>query len=81
MSKTPYEIRLDVLQMAQDMVKQEKNMEADAFYQKLDTLRTENPPSDMVRDFIDSNGPKMYSSDDVIARASQLYDFVNNKKQ
>lgn len=81
MTKTPYEIRLDVLKMAQDMIEREKNIEQDVFYQKLDTLKVENPPSEMIRNFIDSNSPKMYSSDEVISRASQLYNFVENKKQ
>jgi hypothetical protein len=77
-SKTPYEVRLDILKMAQDMLNNEKRIEENTFFAKLETLRASNTPADEINKFIDANKPKMYDPSEVVARSSALYTFVNN---
>lgn len=77
-SKTPYEVRLDILKMAQEMLNNEKRIEENTFFAKLETLRSSNASVDTINSFIDSNKPKMYDPSEVVARSSALYSFVNN---
>lgn len=77
-SKTPYEVRLDILKMAQEMLDREKQIEENTFYAKLETLRASNNSADAINSFIDANKPKMYDPSEVVARSSALYAFVNN---
>ena len=77
-SKNPYEVRLDILKMAQEMLDREKQIEENTFYAKLETLRASNNSVDVINNFIDANKPKMYDPSEVVARSSALYAFVNN---
>jgi len=77
-SKNPYEVRLDILKMAQEMLDREKQIEENTFYAKLETLRASNNSADAINSFIDANKPKMYDPSEVVARSSALYAFVNN---
>jgi hypothetical protein len=77
-NKNPYEVRLDILKMAQEMLDREKQIEENTFYAKLETLRASNSSVDVINSFIDANKPKMYDPSDVVARSSALYAFVNN---
>lgn len=77
-SKTPYEVRLDILKMAQEMLNNEKRIEENTFFAKLETLRASNADANTINSFIDANKPKMYDSSEVVARSSALYSFVND---
>ncbi len=77
-SKNPYEVRLDILKMAQEMLNNEKRIEENTFFAKLETLRASNASVDDINKFIDANKPKMYEPSDVVTRSSALYAFVNN---
>ena len=77
-NKTPFEVRLDILKMAQEMLNQEKRIEENKYYAKLETLRTSNSSVDTINAFIDTNAPKMYDPSEVVARSSALYAFVND---
>ena len=77
-SKNPYEVRLDILKMAQEMLNNEKRIEENTFFAKLETLRASNTSVDDINKFIDANKPKMYDPSEVVARSSALYAFVNN---
>lgn len=77
-SKTPYEVRLDIMKMAQEMLDRETQMKQDVFFAKLDALRTSNNNVDAINKFIDEHQPKAYSENDVVTRSSALYAFVNN---
>lgn len=77
-NKTPFEIRLDVLKMAQDMLEREHQIEENKFFAKLETLRASNTSADVINAYIDSNSPKMYEPSEVVDRSSTLYAFVNN---
>jgi hypothetical protein len=77
-NKTPFEVRLDVLKMAQDMLDREHQIEQNKFFAKLETLRASNTSADVINTYIDNNSPKMYEPSEVVARSSALYAFVNN---
>lgn len=77
-NKTPFEVRLDILKMAQEMLNNEKRIEENTFFAKLETLRASNTTADEINSFIDTNKPKMYDSSEVVARSSALYTFVTD---
>lgn len=77
-NKTPFEVRLDILKMAQEMLDREKRIEENKFFAKLETLRASNTSADVINTYIDTNSPKMYEPSEVVARSSALYAFVNN---
>jgi hypothetical protein len=77
-SKTPYEIRLDIMKMAQEMLDREQINKQNTFFAKLETLRASNADANTITAFIDEHNPKMYESGDVVTRSSALYAFVNN---
>jgi hypothetical protein len=77
-NKTPYEVRLDILKMAQEMLEREQINKQNQFFAKLETLRASNEDPKTINAFIDANTPKMYEPDDVVTRSSALYAFVNN---
>ena len=73
-SKNPFELRLDILKMAQEMLDREKNMEEQKFNQQVETLREINIGG--VNSFVQQNAPKMYTPEDVKSRAESLYSFI-----
>ena len=78
-NKTPYELRLDVIKMAQEMLAQKTQIEQNKFYAKLETLRADKSHSvNELNKFIDENTPKMYDTSEVVAHSRALYSFVND---
>lgn len=77
-NKNPYEVRLDIMKMAQEMLDRETQMKQEAFFAKLDALRTANNGVDVINKFIDENQPKMYNESELVNRSTALYAFVNN---
>jgi hypothetical protein len=78
-NKTPFEVRLDILKMAQEMLDRETDIKQNAFNAKLDTIRNDPKSSaDSINAFIDTHSPKMYEPSEVVARSTALYSFVND---
>lgn len=77
MSKTPFEIRLDVLKMAQEMLDKEKSLEETAYLAQIEALKTTNISA--VADFIITNQPTGYTAEEVVKRSQALYSFVTDK--
>lgn len=79
-NKTPYEVRLDVLKMAQEMIDREKQIEQTGLQAKLDLFMAQpkQPTPTELDAFIRANTPKMYDSSDVVTRANSLYSFVSD---
>lgn len=75
-NKTPFEIRLDVLKMAQEMLDREMFLREQEFNHQVETLRTTNIGG--VNAFVSSNAPQMYTPEQVVAKASALYNFVSD---
>jgi hypothetical protein len=78
-NKNPYEVRLDVLKMAQEMLEAEQRINELKLVQKVAVLRELKSDSDTIISTIDSNELKPYSEQDVTSRASALYSFVTTK--
>lgn len=77
MSKTPFEIRLDVLKIAQEMLTKEKSLEEIAYLAHIETLKTTNISA--VSNYITTNQPRGYTSEDVVSRSQALYSFITDR--
>lgn len=80
MSKNPYEIRLDVLKMAQEMLDKEKSIEEMKYVNTLDTMRSSNVHNAEIVKYASENAPKMYDEQELVARSTSLYNFISEKK-
>ncbi len=82
-NKNPYEVRLDVLQMAKDMLMAEQNQATQLYASDLSALTQSGANAALISEFTTSARatlPKPFTDADVIAKASSLYSFVNNNK-
>lgn len=77
-NKNPFEVRLDVMKMAQEMLDKEFYAKEQKYLHKLDTMKKEKYPVSDINSFIDANAPTAYTPEEVVARASALYNFVNS---
>ena len=75
-NKNPFEVRLDVMKMAQEMLDKEYYAKEQKYLQKLEFLKTEKHPD--IDSFIDANAPAPYTPEDIVMRASTLYNFVSS---
>jgi hypothetical protein len=81
MNKTPFEIRLDVLKMAQEMLEADRRSSEKVEEQKAELLKSANVPVAEVLNYVsNTTAPKTYTETEVLARAAALYSFVNDKK-
>lgn len=76
-NKNPFEVRLDIMKMAQEMLETEHRTKMTKVQQKIDVMKAEKAPADQISKFIDEHTPAAYTPDDVVARSSALYNFVS----
>jgi hypothetical protein len=77
-NKSPFEIRLDILLMAKEMLDREHDTEhqlAYALIERIESLTTYTP-----QETLDNLLPKMYSSAKIVEKAGPLLRFVQNPK-
>ena len=72
MSKSPYEVRLDLLQMAKDMLDKQYQMSMDIAWKTIETNK------EMYKD-AEKYMPKMFTSEEIINQAEKLQEFINKK--
>jgi hypothetical protein len=77
-NKNPFEVRLDVLKMAQDMLEAEQRAKELKFKEQVQTMRAIKDNEDVVLSFIDQNAPTSYTADDVVSKSTALYNFVSS---
>ena len=77
-NKNPYEIRLDVLKMAQQMLETEQRSKEIKFKEQIDTLRAIKHNESEVLNFIQQNAPSVYTPEEVVTRSTALYNFVSS---
>ena len=77
MSKNPYEIRLETLKMAKEMVDQQFNLQMDLMFNMIDQAKESG---ENVKDAYDKYVPDMYKPEEIVKRANQLYAYVSEKK-
>ena len=77
MTKNPYEIRFDLLNMAKDMLdrqyEQSSTMAWEAMNKAMETNR------DLYKD-VEKYVPKMFTPEEIIAQAEKLQSFINKKE-
>jgi methionine synthase II (cobalamin-independent) len=76
MAKTPYEIRLDLLTMAKDMLDKQYEAASNMAWKAFEKASEDN--KDMYKSF-DQYIPKMFHPDEVISQAEKLQEFINRK--
>jgi hypothetical protein len=76
-SKNPFEIRLDVLKMAQDMLDAEQRTKEIKFKEQVETMRGIKHNEDAVLRFIEDNAPVAYTPEKIISTSNVLYNFVS----
>ena len=77
MSKNPYEVRLETLKMAKEMVDQQFNLQMDMMHRMIDQAKESG---ENVKDAYDKYVPDMYKPEHVIDKAQELYKYVSEKK-
>jgi hypothetical protein len=81
-NKSPFEIRLDVLKMAQEMLDADRRSHEKYYEKQLELLKSSNANSETIVNFLSSTEPtKTYTEQDIITRSSTLYAFVDNKNR
>jgi hypothetical protein len=76
MTKTPYEIRFDLLTMAKDLLDRQYEQASSMAWQTLEKAAEKN--SELYKDF-EKYIPKMYTPEEIMAQAEKLQAFVNKK--
>jgi hypothetical protein len=81
-SKSPFEIRLDVLKMAQEILDAQQRSQEKYYEKQLELLKSCNANAETIVNFINSTSPtKAYTEQDILSRSSTLYAFVDNKNR
>jgi hypothetical protein len=74
-SKNPFEIRLETLKMAKEMLDQQMNMQENFAYQVLDQFKDQGKD---IAEFYATYTPKMYQPAEIVKKADELYQFISN---
>jgi hypothetical protein len=75
-NKNPFEIRMDVLNMAKDYLDRQFEVQMD-FYQKAFDVATNNGTATL--DVWKSLQPQMYTAEELQKKAQEFYKFVSDK--
>lgn len=76
MSKTPYEIRYDVLTMAKDMLDRQYEQSAAVAWETLNRAAEHN--KEIYKEY-EKYVPKMFTPEEIIAQAEKLQNFINKR--
>jgi len=74
MSKSPYELRFDVLQMARELVEMRYHDRNNMAWSFVNDCQEKGKP--LTREQIDKIVPPEISSQEIIEKAKELYEFV-----
>ena len=76
-NKNPYEIRLETLKMAKEMLDQAYHTQMDLTYQTLEQWKEAGKDA---QKFLSEYTPKMYQPEEVVSKAQELYKFITENK-
>jgi hypothetical protein len=80
-NKNPFEVRLEVLKMAKDMLDQAYNESTQLAWSMVEkSAEYQNKSMSEMQTYLETLKPKMYSPQDIITKAGELYEFVTTKK-
>ena len=75
--KSPFEIRLEVLQMAKDYMDKQAEIQMDfAVASFTELVKFGKKSAEQWQEF----APKIYTTEDLMAKAAEFYSFVTSKK-
>lgn len=75
-SKNPFEIRFDTLAMAKELLDRQYETNMTKFYEALEQAKSQQKD---VTEAFEKYMPKMYTPQEIIKQAEELYDFVTKK--
>ena len=75
-NKNPFEIRLETLKMAKDMMDKQLELQEQFMYQMLDEAKEQGKN---VKEVMDTYLPEMYNPNKVIEKATELYEYISKK--
>lgn len=79
-SKNGFEIRLEVLKMAKEMMDQSWNESSNAYWSAINILAENwNKSAAELIEQTQSMKPAMYTPEDIMQKAQELYGFVSKK--
>ena len=78
MSKNPYEIRLETLRMAKEMLDRSFDMKYDLMREMIEQAKETNQP---IQHAYDKYVPDMFKPEEIIKKADELYSYISAKKQ
>jgi hypothetical protein len=76
MSKTPYEIRFDLLTMAKEMLDMQYTNSMNMVWSSFERAASQN--AELYKEY-EKYVPKMYTPEEIMANAEKLQGFVNKK--
>lgn len=83
-NKTPYELRLDVMHLASQLMQSELDTKQNAFNAQLNVMNEELAKGWVqhkdVQEYIKNNAPKAPTAEDLLARSSALYSFIKDTR-
>lgn len=75
-NKNPFEIRLETLKMAKEMMDQAYATQMDLTHQALEQWKEAGKDA---QEFLAEYTPKMYQPDEVVKKATELYEYISKK--
>lgn len=79
-SKNPFEIRLEILKMAQDMLNTSYQESVNLAWTAMEkTVEFQNNTIEDTRKYWESIKPEMYTPEQILEKANELYAFVTKK--
>ena len=72
-NKNPFEIRLETLKMAKEMLDQAHAQQMDIMYQTFEQWKDAGKDA---QEFLEKHTPKMYQPEEVVAKAKEFYQFI-----
>lgn len=77
MNKNPFEVRLDIMKMAQEMLDKEHDLKMKKYAETIDVMKSSNARSADIQNYINASAPQMYNEQDIVLKANELYNFVS----
>lgn len=80
MTKTPYEIRLELLKMAKEMMDRQYDEMSNAYWMAINKAAEDtNKAMEAVLEESAKIKPQMYSPSEIMEKANEFYSFINKK--
>jgi hypothetical protein len=75
-NKNPFEIRLETLKMAKDMMDAQMQLQEQIMYEMIDHAKEQGQS---IKEVMDTYLPEMYNPNKVIQKATEFYTYISKK--